>query len=552
MSKFTIKMLALTVITVIAASCSTSTYKKQAELEAYGIVDVKAREVPGMDEEFSITQEIIRPEDFLSEAPDDILLYHKTDSNETRPTLLLNLDSALIMGAANSRDYQRRRETVFITALSLSTEYNKFSPQFFWQVRSEAQYSTDEKGSLGGRSRFGFNRLFTTGATLSGALTTSATRVLSGNLSDASSSLLELTLTQPLLKDSRIATLEPLTQAERNMVYELRDFVRYQRQFSVGILTDYYRVLERYRRVENERLNYENLSRIRERSEALSEAGRLPELQVDRARQNELAAQDSLDQALQNYQRALDDFKMKLGVSPDFPLVLNPEELDLLLEREIPEPPLHLEDSIEIALENRLDFATFAERVEDAERKVLVAENALKPDFDFVLGSNWGTASRQPLNFADGSRNSYVRLDADLPLERTRERNAYRERLIELDRAMRDFNQQRDSITLEITNRWRDLERAASSYQNQKRSVELAEERVESSEMLFDAGRATTRDVLDAHEDLLRAQNRLAAALVDLRIATLELERDMDILVIDEKGKIIEGAGYDEYTKQKR
>jgi outer membrane protein TolC len=101
-------------------------------------------------------------------------------------------------------------------------------------------------------------------------------------------------------------------------------------------------------------------------------------------------------------------------------------------------------------------------------------------------------------------------------------------------------------VILEVTNRWRDFDRALSSYQIQKRSVDLAQKRVESTELLLNAGRAIMRDVLDAREDLLDAQNRASQALVDLRVSTLELERDMDILVVDENGQLQEGAGYND------
>jgi outer membrane protein TolC len=150
------------------------------------------------------------------------------------------------------------------------------------------------------------------------------------------------------------------------------------------------------------------------------------------------------------------------------------------------------------------------------------------------------------MSFGDSSRTGFAALDLDLPLERTSERNIYRRRLVELTQARRAFEQQRDEVVLEVTNRWRDFDRALSSYEIQKRSVALAQKRVESTELLLNAGRAIMRDVLDAREDLLDAQNRASQALVDLRVSTLELERDMDILVVDENGQLQEGAGYND------
>ena len=502
-----------------------------------------------MQEEFSAER---REEKIIEKLPsvsgeEGDVEYGESDA-DAEEFLKLDLENALRLAAVNSREYQNQRESVFLQALSLTGERNRFSPQFFWGLRGETAYDSDDKWSVEGRSGPEARWLLSSGARLSADLSTTAVRFLSGDVRSAASSVFDLTLTQPLLREGRSTVLEPLVQAERDMVYALRDFVRFQRRFMVGVLADYYRVLEQHQRVENERINYENLQRIRRRSEALGEAGRLPELQVDRARQNELSASDSLEQALERYHRALDDFKMSLGLAPETPIVLDPRELDSLHEVDMARPPVSREESIELALVNRLDLATERERVGDAERKVLTARKALEPGLDFVLGTRAGTERNKPLSFAEGTQTSFARLDADLPLERTEERNTYRRRLIEHDRSIRGLNEKRDAVVLEVRNRWRDFERAVSSHEIQKRSVALAEERVESTEMLFDAGRASTRDVLDAHEDLLRAQNRLAQTLVDFRVSVLELERDLDILVVDEKGQIKEGVGYHEYT----
>ncbi len=534
---------AFVVFVLFTAGCSTDYHRKKADREAYNIIEEKSRTVPGMAEEYSVEHPDTDPLQDLPQAPESVL-FHESGGEVPGETLLLSLEDSLQIAAFNSREYKRRKETVFMNALSLSTERNRFSPQFSWGLKGETGYDSDDNWTAEAGSRPGMNWLLATGARLSADLSTTATRFLSGDTRSAARSVFDLTLTQPLLRDSRIAALEPLTQAERDMIYELRDFMRFQRRFSVGLLEDYYRVLERRQRVDNERVNHENLVRIRERSEALGRAGRIPEMQVDRARQNELSARDNLDQAMQTYRRALDDFKMRLGVPPESPIVLDPGELDLLHELDLPGPPVGREESIDIALENRLDLATIYQREQDAERKVLVAANALKPGLDLVLGTSARTESNQPTNFAGGTQASFARLDAELPFERTHERNTYRRRLLEYDQACRSHTEKRDEVVLEMTNRWREFEQAVSSYEIQERSVKLAQQRVESTEMLFEAGRATTRDVLDAHEDLLRAQNRLAGTLVDLRVSTLKMERDMDILVIDENGQILEGEGY--------
>jgi outer membrane protein TolC len=50
------------------------------------------------------------------------------------------------------------------------------------------------------------------------------------------------------------------------------------------------------------------------------------------------------------------------------------------------------------------------------------------------------------------------------------------------------------------------------------------------------AGRVEIRDLLEAQEDLLSAQNALTGAAVDYRLAELELQRDLDVLEVGSDG----------------
>jgi outer membrane protein TolC len=131
-------------------------------------------------------------------------------------------------------------------------------------------------------------------------------------------------------------------------------------------------------------------------------------------------------------------------------------------------------------------------------------------------------------------------LTVDLPLERTVERNAYRESWIQLERTVRDFAQLEDLVKSQVRDRLRALLEAREGQRIQADAVKLAERRVDSARLLLDAGRAQTRDLLEAQEDLVSAQNDLTAALINYRIAELELQRDMGVLRVDGEGHWLE------------
>jgi outer membrane protein TolC len=70
----------------------------------------------------------------------------------------------------------------------------------------------------------------------------------------------------------------------------------------------------------------------------------------------------------------------------------------------------------------------------------------------------------------------------------------------------------------------------------QAQAVALAEKRVKSISLFMEAGRAETRDLLEAQDALLAAQNNLTAARVNYRIAELEIQRDMGVLMVTDTG----------------
>jgi len=547
---------ATAVVAVIAAvlivgGCSPAHYRSDADRETYAILKQKSPAVRGTPEEFSIEPHAGDPLEGAQAAPEASILPEEVESpeeGEKMPPLQISLAKALEIAAAGSRDYQSRKEALFLSALDLSLERDRFEPQFFGDVTGTFRRdSTGEESVEAGASVLA-SWLLATGGTITANLNTALQEFLRSGPSRAAESFISLTFVQPLLRGRTIAVTENLTQAERDVIYELRRFVRFQRTFFVSVLSEYYRVLEARQILRNQKMNYDNLVKQRERAEWLSKAGELPEFQVDQTRQDELEAKDRLERAQQTYHQALDSFKLTLAIPTETDLVLDMKDLETLGEKELGEIPFSRERAIEISLVERLDFQTAVDGVYDADRKVKVAINELKPGLDLVLSSSAETeGDTKPLKFEFNKADSFVELDLELPLERTAERNAYRKRLIQLEAAKREADEFRDRVVLDVRDRWRAYHRARRSYEIQKDSVKLAEGRVESTTLLLEAGLAIPRDMLEAQEALLRAQNSLTQALVDYIVARLQLARDMGILQVGLDGELEES--FDEYAE---
>jgi len=95
----------------------------------------------------------------------------------------------------------------------------------------------------------------------------------------------------PLLRGSgRHIVTEPLTQAERQVIYTIWEFERFKRTFAVNIAQQYFSVLSQMDGVKNAEENYRGKIRSSRRSRRWADAGRLPAIQVDQAIQSELGA----------------------------------------------------------------------------------------------------------------------------------------------------------------------------------------------------------------------------------------------------------------------
>lgn len=498
--------------------------------------------------------------------------------------LKLSLIQALQIGASNSFDYQTRKEDIFRYALDLDLEKNEFRSTFVGQV--ESLISTDSTGErmLSGTENSGttgLTRKLKSGVQLTTALAVDLANLLTLGGASSFGMMADATVSIPLLRGSgKHIVMEPLVQAERNVVYAIYEFERFKRIFAVEIASEYLTVLKQLDEVKNAGENYRSLIAASRRARRLADAGRLTEIEVDQASQNELKARNLWITATGSYHDRMDAFKNILGLPPDAGIELDKIELERLAApilknlSEISEEdsraiepispadapiilippgmedagPLEIEESlaIQLGLDNRLDIRVAQGKVYDAQRNVILMADALGADLTFLGKAQLGekraiaSAALEDVRLRADKGIYSALLSLDLPFERTAERNAYRESFIALERAVREVQILEDHIKLSVRNKLRDLLELRENIKIQAQSVSVAEKRVKSVNMFIEAGRAEIRDLLEAQDALLSAQNGLTAAIINYRIAELELQRDMGVLRIDEKGLLQE------------
>jgi outer membrane protein TolC len=599
---YLIKLLLVSLVLVPLGCRSPAEHRSEADKVAAEIITAKQKEALGETEPFSIE----RPSDILrrrlleqqnlalsSEAslgtdqlkpvehwPDPGYLQAKSSGSsedlpiEPNKPVKLSLVLALQVGARNSLEYQSRKEAVFRAALALDLTRHNFENIFNAGADSGLSGDFDADATvneLNTNAAGGVSRTFKNGIDISTSIAINLFNLLTQDRGSSMRLSGDASVSIPLMRGSGVHIAgEPLTQAERDVIYVLWDFERYKRTFSVSVAQGYFNVLRQMDGVSNAEDNYRSAVASSRWSRRRADAGRIREIEVDQAVQRELSARNSWISAQEQLKSTLDSFKNTIGLPTDARIELDPndliqlrgrastilEEMRTISQQGISETappadapielipasyedagPLEIDESlgVKLALENRLDLQKAIGSVYDAQRDVVVRADALRAGLTLGgTGHVQDTDEDGNLRFDGGQYTALLSLD--LPAERTRERNEYRNSLLSLEQATRSVQLLEDQIKLSIRSKLRTLLVSRESLKIQAQSVVVAEKRVRSSTIFLEAGRTEIRDLLDSQDALLSAQNSLTRAIVDYRIAELELQQDLGLLKVNEQG----------------
>ncbi|MBF0644582.1 TolC family protein [Desulfuromonas acetoxidans] len=537
-------------LTVLLSSClRPDGAVKQADEAAYGIVAQK-QDALQINYPFTLQRAESRLRQRLLP---NVTSTVATANVQATPTVVhLTLTEALQVAAHNSRSFQDNKEAVYRAALALDLERDAFRGT--WSSVLSSEWLTDKStgqrvSGLQHGGDLGVSRLFKSGAEFALSVGLDLVQLLTANRVSARGIVADASLSIPLLRGAgREIVTEPLQQAERNVVYALWDFERFRRSFAVDVASEYLLVLERMNRVDTAYDNYQRLVASRKRARRLADAGRITEIEVDQALQNELTARSNWVSAQQTSAARLDNFKILLGLPPDSPIELDRSVLtDLGGQQQIDlEQSDMLNQLMAVALQQRRDLRVEEGRKADEKRAIRVAEDALRAELTLLAsGHDGGSRSLSAAASDDASldpdEGQYsALLNLDLPFERTAERNALRRAWLNYEAQQRSLEALEDNIKLQVRTAWRQLKEAQETIDIQSMALHVAQRRVESTNLFLRAGRIQIRDLLEAEDDLVSARNALVQAQVQYRITALELLRDLGTLTIDDQGGWLE------------
>jgi outer membrane protein TolC len=422
-------------------------------------------------------------------------------------------------------------EDLYLAALEVTLQRHLFEPRPF--AKGSLTYTGGQKdinyaSALTATGNAGIKQQLPYGGEIVAQTLVTFVDAIHGHVANGESASFALSGTIPLLRGAGMVNLEPLIESERKLVYQVRAFEDFRRQFALNVASQYFNLVALQKSVLNRRVNYTNLLTLTQQTEALYTAGRINFLGVQRALQAQLFAESDLVNAQTQYEQAIDSFKILLGMSVVQRLDVVAEELDFT------RPDLERDDPEALAIRYRLDLKTAEDQIDDARRGTLVAKNGLLPDVELFAQ---GQAGNRPHTLAsrldDRSATYSAGISVDLPVDRVAERNIYRQSLITLERASRNYSGLRDQIIVDVRDSVRTINSADTSMAIQRRNADLAARRLEYSYELLKQGSVDSRDVVESQQSLLSAEDGYEKALSNLQVAILRYLRSTGTLRVD-------------------
>jgi outer membrane protein TolC len=447
--------------------------------------------------------------------------------------LELSVEEVALLALQHNRDLQVRRLTPVIAGTFEQIERGAFDPEVFAELNyaeeraSETARATGTQFEVEGNEAAavaGIRTLLPTGTTLEGTL--EQFRSISNRAPEQQVARLGLTVTQALLQGFGPAVnLAAVRQAELGTVasrFELRAFTE---ALLAEAETAYWNFVLAKEQIAIFESSLAVARRQRDETELRIEVGLLPEVEAAAARA-EVALRE---QALIDARSLLEERRLRLLrlLNPDHGNSFDQRILATTEPRMEPTPVQDLPERLQLAEKMRPELGEARMLLEQQRLETVVTRNGLLPRLDFFItlgktgyadsfsgsfheldGKTYDLRTGLRLNRALGNRAAEARhLAARTSRQQAQESVANLQQLVRLD------------VRLAVN----DLERVRQQISASAVTRALQEETLAAERERFDVGASTTLLVSQAQRDLLASQIAEVEAIVNYRIALVNL-----------------------------
>jgi len=205
------------------------------------------------------------------------------------------------------------------------------------------------------------------------------------------------------------------------------------------------------------------------------------------------------------------------------------------------------ETAIKVASQYRLDWMNARADLVNSWRDIEIKANQLESSLNFSVDGSVGTRQNNPVAFDRRNAKISVGVEWDAPLTRLVERNAYRESQIRYQQARRNYYNYVDGVNKTLRDSLRNIDNVQFDFEVQRRAVLVAISRVHLAQLAMEEPPAVgqtsesmsntlARDLVEALNSLLDAQNQFMAIWVEHYGLRSSLCLDLGIMQLDENG----------------
>ncbi|MCX6565107.1 MAG: TolC family protein [Candidatus Aminicenantes bacterium] len=427
---------------------------------------------------------------------------------QERPTEAVDLSGAIRMALARNRDLARSAFGMSINALDVIRAESAFR----LDVRPELYLNSEgSRTATGGGLSVSQKLPWGTQASVEGILAGS-----SGDGSPLRQKVLQVEISQPLFRNfGALVQREPVVQARQNYRAALRTLEMEKSALALRVIESYESILQLGRRVLVEQASadrMEKLVRLTRAKEVLGRTTRVDTLRAELLRGQAQFRLETIRETLSFEQR---DFAELLGADPDTVFDLKPT---VLLEVNVPP----LEESLKMALRNRLDYAQALQDGADAARGIRIAGRKLLPGLNLVARKSW-TEGDALVSVATSNDHWAVGLSLDMNVNLKEERAALEQARLYGSSADLATGIVELSIAREVNQQRAAYRRARAALGISERNKDLAASRQKLAQRLFELGRGDQFSVTDAEETFLEAENQWLSARAEASLAGFRL-----------------------------
>ena len=498
------------------------------------------------------------------------LLLVTSSVGEAGKVVRLTLDQAVLRALERNKDILIEKKNAEAAAADVLSRWGAFDPLF--KIESSYTDSNTPTASTFIESGTIESKVFSLSSGLEGRLPTGtfydlldfeATRTETDSpldtLSPSLTTTLSFTIGQDLLKNfGPRVNMAQITVAKRTAQMSREQVEIVVSDTLLQVISTYWRLVAARRNLDLAKTALDLALDLKRRNEAKVEVGVLPSVAVTQAEAEVAARRVDLIEAENALKAEEDRLKNLLSLPLDVEVV--PVDAPVTVEKKV-----DLDQAIDTAVSERPEVVQA--KLDLKRKRVLKGfySNQRLPSLSvqtsLTLNGLGGEANPNRLVFdptpppiADRFASETKAIDqlfgADfvswqvvgvlsIPLYNATAKADYRRSMAELGRSEYELERVVDNVRLDVRNAVREVENGLRRIEAADVAVRLAEEVLRNEEEKLAVGVGTTREVLEAQRDLVRARAQKIGAVADYNIALARLERAMGTL-LDARGIEVE------------